>query len=212
MIPVDSETQKAEILAVADLIKSEVNVKNVEVMEDASDILVKQIKPNFKVLGPRFGKHMKAVANAVNNFDENDIKKMEQNGSLAVNINGESVTLERSDVEISSKDIEGWLVASSGTLTVALDVTISEELKNDGVARELVNRIHNLRKDSDFELTDRIHVKFQKNSELELAIESNKDYIKTETLTDTLDIVENVENGIDIEFDDVTTKLSIEKI
>ncbi|MEM6515596.1 MAG: isoleucine--tRNA ligase [Bacteroidota bacterium] len=212
MIPVDSETQKAEILAVADLIKSEVNVKNVEVMEDASDILVKQIKPNFKVLGPRFGKHMKAVANAVNNFDENDIKKMEQNGSLAVNINGESVTLERSDVEISSKDIEGWLVASSGTLTVALDVTISEELKNEGVARELVNRIQNLRKDSDFELTDRIHVKFQKNSELELAIESNKDYIKTETLTDTLDIVENVENGIDIEFDDVTTKLSIEKI
>ena len=212
MIPVDSETQKAEILAVADLIMSEVNVKSVEVLEDASDILVKQIKPNFKVLGPRFGKDMKAVANAVNNFDENDIKNMEQKGSLAININGKNITLERSDVEISSKDIEGWLVASSGSLTVALDVTISEALKKEGIARELVNRIQNLRKDSDFELTDKIHVRFQKNDNLELAIKANKDYIKTETLTDKLEILENVNDGIDIEFDDVNTKLSIEKI
>ena len=212
MIPVDSESQKSEILAVADLIKSEVNVKSVEVLGDASDILVKQIKPNFKVLGPRFGKDMKAVANAINNFTEKDIKAIEQKGSLEVEIIGKNVTLERSDVEISSKDIEGWLVASSGNLTVALDVTISEELKKEGVARELVNRIQNLRKDSDFELTDRIHVKFEKNRDLELAIEANKNYIKLETLTDKLDILDSVENGIEIEFDDVSTKLSIEKI
>ena len=212
MIPIDSDEKKAEILAVADLIASEVNVKSVEVMEDASDILVKQIKPNFKVLGPRFGKDMKAVANAVNSFTENEIKKIEQNGSLEVEINGKIITLERSDVEITSKDIEGWLVASSGNITVALDVTISEDLKKEGIARELVNRIQNLRKDSDFELTDRIAVTLEKDAQIVEAIEANLDYIKTETLTDELEIVNQLNKGIDIEFDDVKTKLFIKKI
>jgi len=127
MIPISSESQKNEILAVADLIKSEVNVKEIEVLEDASDILVKQIKPNFKVLGPRFGKDMKAVAQAVNNFNADDIKNIEQNGNLDVEVNGKTITLERTDVEIISQDIEGWLVANEGALTVALDVTISPE-------------------------------------------------------------------------------------
>ena len=212
MIPIDSDEKKAEILAVANLIASEVNVKSVEVMEDASDILVKQIKPNFKVLGPRFGKDMKAVANAVNNFAESDIKNIEQYGSLEIEINGKSITLERSDVEITSKDIEGWLVASSGALTVALDVTISEALKKEGIARELVNRIQNLRKDSDFELTDRIAVTLEKNAQIVEAIEANLDYIKTETLTDELEISNQLNKGIDIEFDDVKTKLFIKKI
>ncbi len=212
MIPISSEKQKAEILAVADLIKSEVNVKEVEVMEDASDILVKQIKPNFKVLGPRFGPDMKAVANSVNKFTEDDIKSIEQNGSLAIVVNGKSITLELSDVEITSKDIEGWLVASSGNVTVALDVTISEALKKEGIARELVNRIQNLRKDSGFELTDRIAVKLEKNEKITEAIETNREYIKTETLTDKLVIVDQLEGGIIISFDDVETKLFIEKI
>ena len=167
-------SQKQEILAVADLIKSEVNVKEIEVLEDASDILVKQIKPNFKVLGPRFGKDMKAVAEVVNNFTANDIKNIEQNDTLDVEINGKIITLEKSDVEITSQDIEGWLVASQGALTVALDVTLTDDLKKEGIARELVNRIQNLRKDSGFELTDRIAVQFQKDEQIINAINKNK--------------------------------------
>ncbi|WP_347923558.1 isoleucine--tRNA ligase [Pontimicrobium sp. SW4] len=212
MIPISSETQKQEILAVADLIKSEVNVKEVEVLEDASDILVKQIKPNFKVLGPRFGKDMKAVAQMVNNFKAEDIKNIEQNGILDVEINGKSITLEKSDVEITSQDIEGWLVASQGALTVALDVTLTDDLKKEGIARELVNRIQNLRKDSGFELTDRIAVQFQKDEQIINAINKNLEYIKTETLTDELEILEDLNNGIEIAFDDVNTKLFIQKI
>ena len=212
MIPIDSKEQKDEIMAVAELIKSEVNVKAVEVLEDANDILVKQIKPNFKVLGPRFGQDMKAIAQLINSFKTDDIKKIEQNGSLDVEVNGKSITLELSDVEISSKDIEGWLVASSGPLTVALDVTLTDDLKKEGIARELVNRIQNLRKDSKFELTDRISVQFQKDAHIENAIETNLEYIKTETLTDTLEIVKHLDNGIDIAFDNVNTKLFIQKI
>jgi len=212
MIPIHSESQKQEILAVADLIKSEVNVKEVEVLEDASDILVKQIKPNFKVLGPRFGKDMKAVAQTVNNFTADDIKKIEQNGILDVVINGKNITLEKSDVEITSQDIEGWLVASQGALTVALDVTLTDDLKKEGIARELVNRIQNLRKDSGFELTDRIAVRFQKDEQIINAINKNLEYIKTETLTDELEILDDLNNGIEIAFDDVNTKLFIQKI
>ncbi len=212
MIPVDSEVQKAEILAVEDLIKSEVNVKTVEVLEDASDILVKQIKPNFKVLGPRFGQDMKAVTQLINDFEAEDIKKFEQKGSLDVEINGKSITLELSDVEITSKDIEGWLVASSGALTVALDVTLTDDLKKEGIARELVNRIQNLRKDSGFELTDRIAVQLQKDEHIINAVDTNLEYIKTETLTDKLEILDQLNNGIEIAFDDVSTKLSIKKI
>ncbi|MFT5215840.1 MAG: isoleucyl-tRNA synthetase [Glaciecola sp.] len=212
MIPINSESQKQEILAVADLIKSEVNVKEIEVLEDASGILVKQIKPNFKVLGPRFGKDMKAVAQTVNNFSADDINNIEQNGILDVEINGESITLEKSDVEITSQDIEGWLVASSGALTVALDVTLTDDLRKEGVARELVNRIQNLRKDSGFELTDRIAVQFQKDEQIINAINKNLDYIKAETLTDELEILDSLDNGIEITFDDVNTKLFIQKI
>jgi len=212
MIPIHSESQKEEILAVADLIKSEVNVKEIEVLEDASDILVKQIKPNFKVLGPRFGKDMKAVAQTVNNFTADDIKKFEQNGILDVVINGKNITLGKSDVEITSQDIEGWLVASQGALTVALDVTLTEDLKKEGIARELVNRIQNLRKDSGFELTDRIAVQFQKDEQIINAINKNLEYIKTETLTDELEILDDLNNGIEIAFDDVNTKLFIQKI
>ncbi|MGC1633519.1 MAG: DUF5915 domain-containing protein, partial [Gelidibacter sp.] len=211
MIPVLNEEQKNEIMAVADLIKSEVNVKQIEVLEDASDILVKQIKPNFKVLGPRFGQDMKAVAQLIGDFEAKDIKQIEQNGTLDVEVNGKSITLELSDVEITSQDIEGWLVASSGALTVALDVTISEELKSEGVARELVNRIQNLRKDSGYELTDRIVVHFQKDEQIINAINKNLDYLKTETLTEELKILEHLDNGIEIAFDDVNTKLFIQK-
>lgn len=212
MIPVLNDTEKKEILAVAELIKSEVNVKEIYLIDEGSGILVKQIKPNFKVLGPRFGKDMKAIADVVNKFDQNQIKKIASEGEISIEINGKSITLQDQDVEISSQDIEGWLVANSGSLTVALDITITEELRDEGIARELVNRIQNLRKDSGFEVTDKIEITIQNNSLLGNAIENNATYIKTETLAKTLQIVERIENGLDIKFDDVETKLVIKKV
>jgi isoleucyl-tRNA synthetase len=211
MIPVDSPTQKEEIQAVSSLIKHEVNVKEIELLEDASDILVKQIKPNFKTLGPRFGKDMKLIANAIQNLDSDDIKKIEQKEALDIEINGKSITLGLEDVEITSQDIEGWLVANQGTTTVALDVVVTSTLRDEGVARELVNRIQNLRKDSGFEVTDRIEVYLQKNEKISAAIKANLEYIKLETLTDVLHEVTSIDNGIEVTFDDIQTKLSIQK-
>ncbi len=212
MIPVLNDTEKEEILAVAELIKSEVNVKEIDLIDEGSGILIKQIKPNFKVLGPRFGKEMKVVANTINQFDQNQIKKIEQDGEISLEINGKSVILQLQDVEISSQDIEGWLVAGSGNLTVALDITITEELRDEGIARELVNRIQNLRKDSGFEVTDKIEIIIENNDLIGNAIKNNATYIKTETLATTLEVEEKVENGLDIQFDDVKTKLVIKKI
>ena len=211
MIPVLDEAQREEIMAVQDLIKSEVNVKAIELIDDASGILVKNIKPNFKVLGPRFGRDMKVVANAINAMTAKDISTIENEGEITVDINGKSVTLAPEDVEITSQDIEGWLVASSGSLTVALDVTLTDELKNEGIARELVNRIQNLRKDSGFEVTDKIEVQLQRDGKVEQAVNDNLEYIKMETLTAKLDVAEQVTNGIAIAFDDVETKLAIKK-
>ena len=211
MIPVDSAQQREEIKAVENLIKHEVNIKEIELLEDASDILVKQIKPNFKVLGPRFGKDMKLIASEIQKLGADDIKNIEQNNTLDIDCNGKIITLQREDVEITSQDIEGWLVANEGKITVALDVTITEPLREEGIARELVNRIQNLRKDSGFEVTDRITVQIQNDQNIEQAINNNLDYIKTETLTDNLEIINQIDNGIDIAFDDVNTKLSIQK-
>ena len=211
MIPVLDEQQKKEIWAVADLIKSEVNVKELELIDDASGILVKQIKPNFKVLGPRFGKDMKLIAGKINDFTSQDIQKIEREGQIEVDVNGKLLTLDLGDVEITSQDIEGWLVANSGNITVALDITISEELKREGIARELVNRIQNFRKDSGFEVTDKIDVTLQKDGTVEEAVEQNIEYIKTETLTANLDLAEEVNNGLEVSFDEVTTRLLIKK-
>ena len=211
MIPVLDEKQREEILAVSDLIKSEVNVKEIELLDDASGILVKQIKPNFKVLGPKFGKDMKLVANAVANFNQEDIQKIEQQGEISIEIENKSSILQLQDVEISSQDIEGWLVATSGSITVALDITINENLRKEGIARELVNRIQNLRKESGFEVTDKIEIKILKDGLVEDAVESNLSYIKTETLTAELNFEEKLEIGTVIAFDEVNTKLFIQK-
>lgn len=211
MIPVLDKKQGEEILAVQDLIKSEVNVKEVELIDDASGILVKQVKPNFRVLGPRFGKEMKHVVAKINQLQAEDIATIEKEGKIEIEVNGEMIILDASEVEISSQDIEGWLVASSGNITVALDVNISPELKKEGVARELVNRIQNMRKDSGFEVTDTINVQLQKDGIIEDAVADNITYIKTETLTAALELAEVVKDGVDVEFDDVTTKLLITK-
>ncbi|WP_034887364.1 isoleucine--tRNA ligase [Gillisia sp. Hel_I_29] len=211
MIPVLDEAQKAEIAAVEDLIKSEVNVKEIELIDDASGILVKQAKPNFKALGPRFGKDMKLVVNVINNFTADDISTLEREGELNVEVNSKMIKLAPEDVEITSQDIEGWLVASSGNITVALDVQISEELKMEGIARELVNRIQNLRKDSGFEVTDTIDVTLLKNSVVEDAVLHNMNYIKNETLTANLEFADVITDGTEVSFDDVVTKLCVKK-
>ena len=211
MIPVLDANQRAEVEAVSDLIKAEVNVKEVELLDDASGVLVKQIKPNFKTLGPRFGKDMGLISKEIQNFKQEEIAKLERDGELVIDISGKSITLSLDDVEISSQDIEGWLVANSNGITVALDITISDELRKEGVARELVNRIQNIRKDSGFEVTDKIVVKMEKNAQLEEAVLANSEYIKSETLTESLIFEEKIENGIEIEFDDIKTSILISK-
>ena len=211
MIPVMNASDKKEIQAVADLIKSEVNVKEIELLDDASGILVKRIKPNFKVLGPRFGREMKEVARAVGEMDQEQIQKIEQDGKISLDIENKSIILQLEDVEISSQDIEGWLVASSGALTVALDVTIDEDLRQEGIARELVNRIQNLRKESGLDVTDKIHIRILKDGLIEKAVERNKNYIMNETLTAELEFKEKMEEGTTVIFDEVKTKLFIQK-
>ncbi|GAB3709137.1 isoleucine--tRNA ligase [Flavobacterium koreense] len=211
MIPILDETQRAEIEAVSDLIKAEVNVKEIELLDDASGVLVKQIKPNFKALGPRFGKDMGLISSEIQKFSQEQINEIDAKGELSLVISGKSIILTSQDVEISSQDIPGWLVANSNGITVALDITISEELKQEGIARELVNRIQNIRKDSGFEVTDKIKVQIQRNGELEQAIKNNESYIKDETLTEELNFTDNLENGIEIEFDDIKTKILISK-
>ena len=212
MIPVESTEQKSSILAVANLIKHEVNIKEIVLLEDASDILVKQIKPNFKTLGPKFGKEMKFIANAIRNFTKEDIAKIEFNEKIAIELEGKIINLDLSDVEISSKDIEGWLVANEGSITVALDVTISEELRKEGVARELINRIQNARKDKGLEVTDRIKLTVLKFEDLEESINNNKEYIMSETLTDELVFVDQLIDGSEIEFDTIKSKILIHKM
>jgi len=212
IIPILNSTQKQEIQAVSDLIKSEVNVREIELLDDASGILIKQIKPNFKVLGPRFGKDMGLIAKEIQKFSQAQIEELEKNGSISVKINENNVTLSAQEVEVTSQDIPGWLVASSDGITVALDITISEELKREGIARELVNRIQNIRKDSGFEVTDKIKIQIQTESEIAVAITDNLEYIKTETLAEEIQRTENIENAIEIEFDQTKSLLLISKI
>ena len=211
MIPVLDKTTRNEIIAVSDLIKSEVNVKEIELIDEGSGILVKQIKPNFKKLGPHFGKDMKVVAQAIGGFEAEQISLLEKEGEITISVKEKNIKLTLDDVEISSQNIEGWLVANNNGITVALDVTITPDLKNEGIARELVNRIQNIRKDSGFELTDRVEVSILENETLEHAVQSNLEYIKQETLTEVFQFVSQLKNGTDITFDDITTKLNIIK-
>ena len=211
MIPVLDAVQRAEIEAVSDLIKAEVNVKEVVLLDDASGILVKQIKPNFKTLGPRFGKDMGLISNKIQGFSPVEIATLERDNALEIDIAGKSIILTLADVEISSQDIEGWLVANANGITVALDITISDELRKEGIARELVNRIQNIRKDSGFEVTDKIVVKMEKNTQLEEAVAANLDYIMSETLTKTLVFEDGFQKGIEIEFDEIKTIILISK-
>ena len=211
MIPIANATERAEIEAVASLIKHEVNVKEIELLEDASGILVKQIKPNFKTLGPKFGKDMKAIATAVQGFGQAEIAQFEKAQTYSLQLPDKTVTLSLDDVEISTQDIEGWLVATAGSLLVALDIHITPELRQEGIARELVNRIQNIRKDNDYDITDRIQIRLQAHPALQAAVTANEAYIKNETLTDSISFVESLPEGEEIAFDEVTTRIVVVK-
>jgi isoleucyl-tRNA synthetase len=205
MLPILDPVLQDQVEAVKTLVLNEVNVKDIEYITDTSGILVKKIKPNFKTLGPRFGKQMKEVSGAINALSQEDIAAFENAGSLAIQVDGESVLLDLEDVEIISEDIPGWLVANEGRLTVALDIHITEELRQEGMARELINRIQNIRKESGFDVTDKIEVLIEKHELINDAVESHGQYIGSQTLANSVLLKDSLENQvtkrIDIEED-----------
>lgn len=209
MIPVLDKKTEQQILAVADLIKQEVNVKELQLInaEEASHLIVKQIKPNFKALGARLGKDMKTVAAEISNFSTEQIAALEKVGNAKVG--GYEITTD--DVEISTKDIPGWTVASEGKITVALDLTLTEELKAEGVAREFINRIQNLRKDKDFELTDRISIQLEESCPFKQEFINNEAYISAEVLSDEIEFVNSLSNFDEIEIDEEKFRVKVEK-
>ena len=211
LIPALDRNEKQAIEEVSDLIAAEVNVKTIEILDDASSILVKEVKPNFKTLGPRFGKEMKAVSEAIIGFSEEQIQTIEKEGSLSIEINGKNTILDASDVVIQSKDIAGWSVASEQGVTVALDCSLTEDLLLEGIARELVNRVQNLRKDMDFEVTDTITLTLKHDKRLANAIQANKNYVTSEVLAKNIEFVETNLNGEPLSFDDIETVIRLEK-
>jgi isoleucyl-tRNA synthetase len=199
---------------VKDLILSEVNVKSLEYLLDTSGILVKKIKPDFKILGPKVGNKMKKVAAALAQFSQEEIREMEKSGSKTLIIDSAPIEIASEDVEISSEDIPGWLVANESNMTVALDVTITPELRDEGIARDLINRIQNLRKEKDFNVTDKIQVEIQHDDTINSAIVDNLDYICSEILASSLQIKESIDIGsaVEIELEDsVKTLITIKK-
>ena len=211
MIPVVDEEQRAHIEAVKALIMSEVNVKDIKFVDGAAGVLVKKVKCDFKKMGPKFGKQMKAVAAAVAEMSQEAIAELEKNGSYTLQLDGTDVVVEAADVEIFSEDIPGWLVANEGKLTVALDVTVTEELRREGIARELVNRIQNIRKSSGLEITDKIKITLSKNQQTDDAVNEYKDYICYQVLGTSLTLTDEVENGTELNFDDFSLYVSVVK-
>ena len=212
MIPFSSELEKKEISDISDLIKSEVNVKEIELIGNSSGILIKKAKPNFKTLGPKLGKKLSKVIAYINELNDLDIEKVELGNSIVIDIEGEEIILEPTDLEIISEDIEGWLVASEKGITVALDIKLNERLINEGICRELVNKIQTLRKDSGLQVTDKIILKIQKDNIIEKAIFENQNYILNETLAESLEFVDSIEDGVEIQFDNINSKLYLTKI
>ena len=212
MIPVLDEAQKQDIEAVADLIMSEVNVKGINYVGGDAGILVKRIKPDFKKLGPKFGKNMKAAAQALTSLEQSQIAQFEKDGKIALTLNGEEAVVELADVEVISEDIPGWLVANEGNITVALDITITDDLRKEGIARELVNRIQNVRKSKDFNITDRIVVKITPDEHVNDAVAQFKDYIAKQVLAVAIELAP-VEGAdvIALDMDDYELKITVDK-
>jgi isoleucyl-tRNA synthetase len=212
MIPVVDDEQRAHIEAVKSLIMNEVNVKEIKFVEGSEGVLVKRVKCDFKKLGPKFGKQMKAVAAAVAELSQEAIAQLERNGSYALTIDGNEAVIEAGDVEIFSEDIPGWLVANEGKLTVALEVTVTEELQREGIARELVNRIQNIRKSSGFEITDKITIVLSKNAQTDAAVEQYKAYICNQVLATSLTLAEEVTGGTELNFDDFSLFVTVSRV
>ena len=208
MIPAVDSDQKAHIEAVADLIKNEVNVKELQFV-GGQGVLVKKVKCNFRVMGKKFGKLMKGVAAKMDTLDQNQIATFERQGSITIEVEGQLATVEVADVEIISEDIPGWLVSNDGNLTVALEVELTDELIKEGMARELINRIQNLRKENGLEITDRIIVTVASNKQVDDAIASFGEYIRTQVLADAINVAEN--DGAEVEFDDFKLNIKVEK-
>ena len=212
MIPVLDSHQQESIEAVKQLILSEVNVKEMKFVENTAGILVKRIKPDFKKLGPRYGKIMKPLAAAIQQMSQDDINAFEKAGSFDLKVNDQDVQLDRADVEIISEDIPGWLVANEGRLTVALDITVTEELRKEGLARELVNRVQNLRKSSGFDITDKVNLFILSNDMIDDAIREYRDYIANQVLAASIEIEdEAVSDAVELDFEDFKLSVHIEK-
>ena len=211
MIPVMDDAQRQAIESMSDLILSEVNVKTFKFVDNEAGVLVKRVKPDFKKLGPKFGKTMKLVANAITSMSQQDIAALEKNGNITLDVNGTPAVIEAVDVEIISEDIPGWLVANEGNITVALDVTITEELKQEGIAREIVNRVQNIRKGRDYEITDKINLVFQPNEATDAAINAYSEYIGRQVLATNVCIgsVDGLEGVETLDIDELNLNVSI---
>ncbi|HYQ57967.1 MAG TPA: isoleucine--tRNA ligase [Draconibacterium sp.] len=215
MVPVLNPHFKEQFEAVANIILAEVNVKEVEFLTDTAGVIKKKIKPNFKALGPKYGKMMKQIAGAVNQLDQDAISAFESTGEYELTVADEKIMLLMDDVEIQTEDIPGWTVATEGQMTIALDINISEELKQEGIAREFINKIQNLRKDNGFEVTDRIKLRIAKHEEYNVAVKNHKEYICAQTLADALELADSVDSAKikEVEIDkDVTAQIEIEKV
>jgi isoleucyl-tRNA synthetase len=215
-IPAVSYEEKENLEAIKDIVLPEVNVKKLEIITDEKEsMIIKRIKPNFKLLGPRFGKEMKQVTQAIVQFTQEEISEIEKNEHYTIEIEGTKHKIKLSEVEISTEDIPGWLVANEGQLTVALDVNVTTELKEEGVARELINRIQNMRKEKDFDVTDKITIQIVKHEAITDAIEHHKAYIRSQTLATNVELVDQLKDhksAKTVELDEaVSTKIEIQK-
>jgi isoleucyl-tRNA synthetase len=213
MIPVPDEKFRNKFEAVKDLILAEVNVRDVEYIDDTASIVKKKIKPNFKTLGPRYGKLMKEISKVISELTSPEIAMFEKNGVHSVAINGENVLLEASDVEIISEDIPGWQVANEGKLTVALDVTVTDDLRNEGIAREFVNRIQNIRKEAGFDVTDKIKVDIEDHEFIHEAVKRHAAYIGSQTLATEVNLVKDLssQSAREVDIDEIIVKILVEK-
>ena len=213
IIPILNDHMIRQLDAVKNIILSEVNVKEIEYITDTTDVLVKKIKPNFKTLGPKYGKYMKQISTLIAAMEQSDIFEFEKNGRYQLNIGTEPIDLSLEDVEILSEDIPGWLVANEGRLTVALDINVTKELKEEGIARELINRIQNLRKESNFDVTDKITLAIGRHKEINEAVENFSQYIASQVLAEHIELTdEKDDKARDIEIDDIHTFIKIERI
>jgi isoleucyl-tRNA synthetase len=215
MIPVNDESYHSKVEKVKDLILSEVNIKAIEYLSDTSDIIVKKIKPNFKVLGPRYGKAMKMISEAIGEMTQEEILEFEKKGVHTIHADNKAVELKPEDVEILSEDISGWLVANDGTLTIALDITITDDLRYEGIAREFINRIQNYRKESGLDVTDKILIEIQRHQAIDEAIFKHSEYICAQTLAKEIQLTEQLDKSSSklVELDeDIITRLKITRI